>query len=465
LYRRKRQALYAGLGSGKTAIVLHTLEKLFSRNKIKRALVVAPIAVCKGVWRQETEKWEKIQHLRFATVFGGKQQREKGLQEEADIYLINYENIVWMLNLPNAPKFDALVLDESTMVQGYSSTRFKGKSKRRNPKWTEDNDELMWLPRKVGLKHVVDKFEYVYTISGTPKPGEYLGLWSQIYCLDNGAALGKNITAFRSKYYYQYGPSHYQISLRGRDEEKEIKRKIAPLVCRISDEEIAAVIPKLAQPQDHLITLPNRARRLYNELENDFFAEIEDTQITVENVAVASGKLQQVCQGAIYDDYREVKKIHDEKIEVLDALITGLGGSNCLIIYSYKHDLSRLQNYRRAPVLRSTLSDAKFIKLQDEWNSGKHPIIYGHPKSMGHGLNLQGGGHHIIFFGLTWSLDKYQQTIGRLRRSGQENEYVFVHRIACRNTLETEIMIPRLAARSESQRQFLDYFAKWRQNR
>ena len=462
LYHHKRQALFAGLGSGKTTVVLMVLERLLAECVIRNILVVAPIAVCKSVWRQEAQEWNRTRNLTFSLVVGTIKQRIKALQTDADIYLINYESLSWLINLEDRQKFDVLVLDESTMVQGYNSVRFAGRGKRRNPKYEKDPDnQPVWLPPVKGLKKIVGLFDRVYLMTGTPKPGEYMGLWSQMYCLDQGRQLGKTITDFRSRYYTRYGPEFYQIKLRSKKAEKEIQDKLKPLCYRISQKEVAAVLPKVTQ-RTYYVDLDRKTRKIYDEIENDFFIELENRPITVENVAILSNKLQQICQGSIYDDNRNVLKIHSLKIDMLDALIGDLGDRRLLVIYTFRHDIDSLVRYRNAPVLRSSMADRKFNHLVDNWNKGKYPIIYGHPASMGHGLNLQGGGFDIVFFGLTWSLDKYQQSIGRLRRSGQPNETVFVHRIACRNTIEDGIMLPRLKQRNESQRDFLNAFTRYR---
>jgi SNF2 family DNA or RNA helicase len=298
-------------------------------------------------------------------------------------------------------------------------------------------------------------------MTGTPKSGEYLGLWSQIYCLDFGKALGQNITAFKKEYYYRYGPEHYHIKIKSKEAEADIRKRLRPLCYRIPDSEVRANLPEVVH-RYHYLELPPGARKQYKDLEEDFFLEIEDEEITVNNIAIRSSKLQQICQGAIYTDEKNVKKIHNEKIDYLDSLLSGLGDSNALVVYTFRHDLERLLAFRNAPVLKSSMAEKKFNILKDEWNSGKHPVIYGHPKSIGHGLNIQGGGHHLIFFGLHWSLDLYQQVIGRLARTGQKASQVFVHHLVMNDTVETDLMLPRLKQKEESQTSFLQYFENYK---
>lgn len=445
LYRAKRMALYAGLGSGKTIIILYVLQRLLTEGKIKKVLLVGPIAVVKSVWEQEARDWPRTAGLRFSLVLGNPKQREVALAANADIYLINYENITWLLNKTNF-EADCLVLDESSMMKSYLSVRFRGKA------------------GVQGLKHVCDQFEYVYEISATPKPAGYEDLWPQIYLLDQGFRLGKNISAFRKRWYFQYGRESWMWKIKGPEAEQEIRNEIADICYRISDKEVAAVLPD-TQEITHTVDFAPKVRKDYKFIEDEFFLDIGDAEITVNNAATMSGKLQQFCNGAVYTDDEQVQPVHDEKLQMLDALIEDLGGENVLIIYSFRHDLERLQSWRNAPVLSNKLSTTKFNQLRDEWNAGQHQIMYGHPRSMGHGLNLQQGGHHIIFFGLPWSLEGYQQTIGRLARSGQQQSTVFVHHIVVSDTIETEVMLPRLRQRDASQHALLEFLARWRAKR
>ena len=457
LYTKPRAALYAGLGSGKTAVMLHVIARLHAQLQSFSTLILAPVAVCKGVWRQEAAEWPMTQKLKFSLITGNPKQRLAAIEQPADIYLLNFENITWWLNETNFIP-DCLVIDESSLIQSWSSMRFKGKGRHIHPKTGEV------VKAKKGLKHVVDKFRFVYEMTGTPKSGEYLGLWAQIFMLDGGQRLGKNITAFKKEYYYQYGPEPYMIKIKDKQCERDIQRRLRTICYRVPESEIRAVLPEV-MPRYYSLEMPARARKLYEEIEEDFFLELEGEEITVSNIAVRSNKLRQIANGAIYTDSKEVKKIHDEKIDYLDSLINGLGDSNALVIYAFRSDLYRLLAWRNAPVLKSGLPEKEFDKLQKEWNVGEHRIIYGHPKSMGHGLNIQGGGHHIIFFGLHWSLDQYLQVIGRLARTGQVQRTVFAHHIMMANTVETELMLPRLKQRDASQQQFLRSFEDYRQKK
>jgi hypothetical protein len=360
--------------------------------------------------------------------------------------------LIWLFNKTDF-QADCLVLDESSMLSSHSSVRFKGKGKRKDKKTGR------WLKPEHGLRRVASRFKRVYEISGTPKSGEYLGLWPQIYCLDQGKRLEPTITEFKARYYYQFGPAPYQIRLRNEKAGKQIRKRLEDICYRVPDSEVRAVLPDIVKRYNY-VTLPSNARKIYEEVERDFFYEFEETgeEVTVNNIAIRSGKLHQICQGAIYTDERQVKQLHSEKIDFLDSLVSDLGSNSALIIYSFIHDLERLLSWRKAPVLRSSMPEKEFNKLTDEWNAGKHQIMYGFPRSMSHGLNLQGGGFNIIFFGLPWSLDQYDQVIGRLARSGQRESTVFVHHIVCNDTIETDLMLPRLDEKNRSQQQFLKHF-------
>lgn len=309
---------------------------------VHKVLIVAPIAVVKGVWRQEALEWPRTKTLTFSMVIGTPQQRLKALQAEADIYLTNYENLTWLFNLEEQFHFDAVVYDESTKLQSASSKRFAGKGR------YYDEKKEVWVKAQKGVKHVAADFDYRYIVTGTPKPGEYSGLWSQVYCLDQGEALLPTITAFRHKWYYQYGPQFYQLAIRDDEAKEEIKSRLKDICYHIPRKEVAAVLPKVVERTYH-VELPPKVRSVYDELEEDFFIAFDDIDedgeeyvVTVANTAVLSNKLQQVTQGSIYDDKRNVKVLHHEKLDMLDALVSDLGSRNAIIIYNYQHDVDSL---------------------------------------------------------------------------------------------------------------------------
>jgi SNF2 family DNA or RNA helicase len=454
LYYRERGALFAGVGTGKTAILLHTAFRYISEGRARDALVVAPIGVVKSVWEQEAAKWPMLEGAVFSRVLGSPQQRLAALKKRADFYLINYENLTWYLNLKGVRQPDILILDESTKIKNYASLRFNGRGKRKDKKTGR------WTRAVRGLKVAASKFKFAFIMTGTPKPGEYEQLWSQIYVLDNGKRLGQNITLFRQEHYVQYGNLPYQRALKtGHD--TIIQKKLKDICFRINEEDLDKALPKVVR-RNNFIDLPSNVRSMYDEMEADAIIQLEDGEyIHAEGMGVKLNKLRQICQGALYREDGSWAKIHDEKLDMLDAMVEDLD-RNALVAYSFKSDLERMQAWRKAPILRSGMSDRDYNRVIAAWNAGDLPLLYLHPASAGHGLNLQDGGYDVIIFGLSWGLELYQQLIGRLRRTGQENPHVMVHRILTRGTVEEDLMLPRLAQASEDQRAFLDSFKRYR---
>jgi hypothetical protein len=381
----------------------------------------------------------------------------KALTKQADFYLINYENLTWLLNLKDIKLPDILILDESTKIKNYASLRFRGRGKRKNKKTGKFQKPLK------GLQHVLPNFEYRYIMTGTPKPGEYEQLWPQIYIVDEGRRLLANITQFRYEHYFQYGPMHYQRKLKtGHD--AIIQKSLQSICYRISEDDLEQQLPRVVR-RNYFIDLPSDVRDLYDEFEEDMIVELGSGQfITADSVGVKLNRLRQIAQGAVYTTKPDWEHLHDEKIDMLDALVEGLGERRAIVTYAFRHDLERMLKWRKAPVLHSGLNNRDYNDTISKWNSGSLPLLFGFPGSMGHGLNLQAGGYDIIMFGLSWGLELYQQVVGRLRRTGQESKRVWVHRILARGTVEEDLMLPRLRHASESQEQFLESFRRYKQS-
>ena len=305
-----------------------------------------------------------------------------------------------------------------------------------------------------GLKHTAQQFKFRYICTGTPKPGEYENLWSQMYVLDFGRRLQDNITSFRGVHYHQYGSLPYQRELK-RGHDKIIENNIKDICYHVSEDQVKQALPTVVR-RDYLIDLPPKIRQMYDEFEADKIIELDTGEIVEAKIAAAElNVLRQIAQGAVYTEDHSIVQLHSEKIQMLDAIVEDLGSRNAIVTYAYRHDLEKMLAWRNAPVLHSGLNAAEYKRVISAWNAGKIPLLYGFPGSMGHGLNLQGGGYNIIMFGLNWGLERYQQVIGRLRRTGQTADRVFVHRILARDTVETDLVAPRLRKASESQREFL----------
>jgi len=459
LYSRYRAALWSGVGSGKTSVLLHMAYRRLCRLYVRSVLVIAPLAVAKNVWELQAQEWPELANLTFSKILGTPKQRLAAMRRNVDIYVVNYEVLHWLVqNWPEDWPVDMVILDESPRIGVHNSVRFNGT---KTHKKENDDGTYTKIPPTPGLRHIIGKIPYVYLLSGTPLPNGYPKIWSQIYLLDQGARLGKNITAFRRKFMYQYGRESYQWRMETGAEE-EIKKRLQDLCYTVPDSVVARYLPKLSV-QDIWVTLPRKVRCIYDAMEGDFFAEVNGTEITAVNAGAKSSKLHQIVQGAVYDENKKIIPVHDEKLDVLDDLVASLEGYNVLIVYEFKHDLERLLAWQKAPVLNNKLSEKKFNKLVAEWNAKKHPKMYVHPQSVGHGLNIQFGGHHIIMFGLTWDLEYYIQIIGRLCRNKQAATTVFLHRILARDTIDVlirEVLRGKEITQDGFKRAFLKYKKK-----
>lgn len=399
---KKKVGLFLDLGLGKTTSTLTTIQDLKSEGKIKRSLIIAPLRVANSVWKQESEKWEHLLDLDFAIVTGGEENRLRALKTKADVYVINRENVKWLIDLcvkKRAFPFDFVAVDESSSFKSHKAQRFKS------------------------LCRSIDKIKYMVLLTGTPAPNNIMDLWSQIYLLDKGDRLGKNITEFKNRYFMQtgYGGYAYQM-ISGSDQKVRDKIKDVCLSMEAKD--------YLDMPQRIDIAvncdMPVDAEQKYLEMQENFYLELsDDKEIVASHAAVIAGKLLQFCNGAVYDDEKEYHVLHDEKIEALKDIIDDNSNENILVAYNYKSDLERL---KKAFPYAVTL-DRKGACVP-KWNNGEIKIMLAHPASAGHGLNLQKGGSLIVWFGLNWSLELYQQFNGRLYRQGQEKPVRIIHIIS-----------------------------------
>ena len=428
----ERAGLFIGMGLGKTVISL----TVFSAYKweyftAKRALVVAPKNVAQNVWAQECEKWDHTRNIRCAQILGTEKQRLKALHSDADLYVINRENIVWLIEVlgGDLSMFDMVIIDELSSFKSATTKRWKA------------------------LKKAILKVRYVLGLTGTPAPNSYLDLWPQIYLLDGGARLGKRITDYRMRYFSMgahKGHIVYEWNLRIGAQDA-INRKLSDLCLSMSAEDWLELPPIIYN------TIPVRmdkgGRVAYDAFKNDkvlpllkaggsFQAlnpnkaeevEMMTSMIAAESAAVVAGKLLQMANGSVYDDTKEVVPIHDAKLDALAELVDTNAGNNLLVFYAYQHDKERIMT--KFPQAR------EFTGPQDvvDWNAGKVPMLLCHPASTGHGLNLQQGGHIIVWFGLTWSLELYQQANARLPRPGQK-ESVIIHHLVCKETIDEKVM-------------------------
>ena len=424
-----RSKPYAGLfldmGLGKTVITLTVLnELLFDSFEIEKVLVIAPKKVAEDTWIREAKKWDHTKHLRISKVLGSAKQRERALQADADIYVINRENVEWLVEyLGSDWCFDCVVIDELSSFKNHRAKRFRALRKVRP-----------LLKRVIGL-------------TGTPMPNSYLDLWSQIYLIDRGERLGKTLTQYRNAFFTSsYRPWGNEYTLKN-EADKLINDKIKDICLSMKAKDYL----KLKEPL--MITAPvqlsDKERRRYEELEREYIVEIAGESITAGTGGAVTNKLLQLANGAVYTEEKSVVHLHDQKLERLAELIEAANGEPVLVFYNFKHDKDRIKDYLKIPARE--LETPEDIK---DWNAGKIPVLLAHPASCGHGLNLQDGGHIIIWFGLTWSLELYQQANARLHRQGQA-EGVRIYHIIAEGTVDEDVL-KSLQSKDASQEALLE---------
>lgn len=405
--------LFLFMGAGKTIITLTAINALIESEEIGKTLLIAPKRVCDTVWDSEIEKWDHIKHLTISKVLGTEKQRKEALTVEADVYIINRDNVQWLVDFYKTKwPFKMLVIDESSSFKSSKSLRFKA------------------------LKKILPYTERTVCLTGTPSPNSLLDLWSQIYLLDGGERLGKTLTAYRSSYFTPgrtNGIVVFDYKLRpGAD--NIIHNKISDICFSLKEEDYSKVPDCIFKTIT--VELSPKDKNRYDEFEKESIMEIiGDNPITAANAAVLSGKLSQFAQGAIYDENKDVIELHTAKLEALEEIIEEAGDSNILLFYKYKHDLARIEErFKKIKPVR--LDNSEDIKT---WNAGKIKLYLAHPSSAGHGLNLQAGGDVIVWFGNTWSLELYQQANARLHRQGQTKPVTIVH-IVAKGTIDEDIL-------------------------
>lgn len=404
-------ALLLDMGLGKTSITLTAIKDLlFDSFEIHKVLVVAPLRVARDTWSAEIEKWEHLKNLRYSVVVGTVQERLKALTTTADIYIINRENIQWLVEESGLPlDYDMAVIDELSSFKNHQSKRFKAFMKVR-PK----------LNRIVGL-------------TGTPAGNGLMDLFAEFKLLDMGERLGRLIGQYRNAYFqpdkrngmviYSYKPLP--------DSEQRIYDKISDITISMKATD-HLTMPELVSTE-YAVQLSDKEREKYDRLKKDLVLSTEDNEVTAANAASLSNKLSQMANGAVYSDDESIIEIHDRKLDALEDIIESMNGKPLLVAYWFKHDLERLRK-------RFEIREIKTSRDITDWNSGKISVALIHPASAGHGLNLQSGGSALVWFGLTWSLELYQQTNARLWRQGQTADTVVIQHIIAKSTIDEQIM-------------------------
>ncbi|AQR77689.1 DEAD/DEAH box helicase [Paenibacillus larvae] len=409
-------ALFLEMGLGKTVSTLTAIDLLLHDYfDIDKVLVIAPLRVAEDTWSREVEKWDHLQHLKISKVLGSAAQRRKALSAKADIYVINRENVEWLVSeLGNSWDFDTVVIDEISSFKNHQSKRFRA------------------------LRRVRPMIKRVIGLTGTPAPNSLMDLWAPIYLLDQGERLGKTITGFRDQYFVP-GERSGHIVYKWH-EKKEAEQRIYGAIKDIAVSMKAEDWLKLPERIDRTvpIRLSEKAAQLYKKLEKELLLEFVDADVVATTAAALSNKLLQMASGAVYDEERGVKEIHEAKLDALEDILEASQGKPVMVFYNYKHSLQRVQ--QRFPQARILRKGKEGVQDITDWNTNKIPLLLLHPKSAGHGLNLQESNcQTVIWFDQIWSLEEFQQANARVYRQGQTRKIVVMQLVA-EGTMDEEVV-------------------------
>jgi SNF2 family DNA or RNA helicase len=442
LIDRDHAALWLEPGFGKTSITLAAFSLLKEKGYAKRMLLIAPLRPCYLTWPLELKKWVDFHHLRMVVLHG--KDKDELAHDEADIYAINPEGLSWLIHSREKHfrrlKFDVLCIDESTKFKNYKSQRTKT------------------------LMPILDKFDRRWTLTGTPSPNSMLDVFQQVFITDKGRALGTYVTAFRDQYFDNLGEHIGNKWVIRKGAKEQIYKRLKPVVFSMPVSKKVKV-PVIRQ-NDIYVDLPDKARNIYDDMEAEAFAELDQQRtVTAMSASAAMMKCAQIASGGIYLDMdeehlrratrgiRDTGTLHGVKTDALEDLIDELQGSPAFIAYEFQHDVERIKARfgQDIPVIGGKGSNLKRdFELQDRWNRGEFPFMLGHPASVGHGLNLQLAGNTVIWYTLTWNLELYEQFNKRIARQGCRYDHVYVHRIIARSTVD-EAKVDALARKDRDQ--------------
>ncbi|HEL1640879.1 TPA: DEAD/DEAH box helicase [Streptococcus suis] len=410
-------AVILDMGMGKTATTLSAVNELmFDRFEVTKVLVIAPLRVANTVWSDEIEQWSELRNLRYSKIVGTPKQRKVALQKDADIYIVNRENLPWLVEQCSPYfKWDMVVIDELSSFKSWQSKRFKA-----------------FMTMRPYMKRVVG-------LTGTPSSNGLMDLFAEFKVIDGGERLGRFIGEFRSRYFeegrrngnivYEYIPMDYA--------ECQIQDKISDITISMKALDYLDM-PELISTKK-LVRMSEKEKEKYIQFKKEYvLSELDGLEVTAANAASLTNKLVQLSNGAVYSDDHTVVPLHEQKLDALEDILESANGEPVLVAYWFKHDLDRITG--RLEKLKVTSRVLKTEEDIREWNKGNVPVGLIHPAGAGHGLNLQKGGHHLVWFGLTWSLELYQQTNARLWRQGQEAETVVIQHIVTEGTIDEEIL-------------------------
>ncbi len=407
--------LFLRPGLGKTSITLTAVNVLrYLRWEIAKVLVIAPKKVAEATWSKEAAKWDHLRHLKVVTVLGSTTKRIRALNTPADVYVINRENVPWLVDYyKQSWPFDMLICDESTSFKNSQSKRFKA------------------------LKLIRRFCKKVVLLTGTPSSKGLIDLWAQVYLLDEGARLGKTISQYREQYFIAntHG-GHFTDYKPKSDAESAVLAAISDICVSMKAEDYLE-LPECVEHEIPVV-LEEKAKREYDQFERDLLLEIEDETITAQGAAVLTGKLLQFCNGAVYNADKQSVTVHDCKLDAYMELLEQLDGEPVITFYSFKHDLDRL--LERLEKTKRRVRVYSGPQDEDDWNAGKIDVLLAHPASCAYGLNLQAGGRHIVWFGLNWSFELNDQGKCRLWRQGSEFDKVFIHYLVVQGCVDEDVM-------------------------
>ncbi|HEL1556107.1 TPA: DEAD/DEAH box helicase [Streptococcus suis] len=410
-------AVILDMGMGKTATTLSAVNELmFDRFEVTKVLVIAPLRVANTVWSDEIEQWAELRHLRYSKIVGTPKQRKVALQKDADVYIVNRENLPWLVEQCSPYfKWDMVVIDELSSFKSWQSKRFKA-----------------FMAMRPYMKRIVG-------LTGTPSSNGLMDLFAEFKVIDGGERLGRFIGEFRSRYFeegrrngnivYEYIPMDYA--------ECQIQDKISDITISMKALDYLEM-PELISTKK-LVRMTDKEKEKYSQFKKEYvLSELDGLEVTAANAASLTNKLVQLSNGAVYSDDHTVVPLHEQKLDALEDILESANGEPVLVAYWFKHDLARIiGRLEKLKVKNRVLKTEEDIR---EWNKGNVPVGLLHPAGAGHGLNLQKGGHNLVWFGLTWSLELYQQTNARLWRQGQEAETVVIQHIVTEGTIDEEIL-------------------------
>jgi SNF2 family DNA or RNA helicase len=430
----KGGGLFLKPGLGKTSVVLAALKLLKTKKLVRKILILAPLRVAQLTWPDEINKWVDFSDFTYAVLHGS--QKDEALRKDVDIHIINYEGLEWLdgkIQAGQAPRFDVLVVDESSRMRNTNGKRYKI------------------------LKRLLPRFSRRYILTGSPQPKSLLNLFGQIYIADLGASLGKYLTHFRGEFFYQTPYDKYSFHPFP-DSQARIFERIQHRIFHISDKDHLTLPPRTEL--DIVVEMDKEARAQYKTMEREYFSQLENGVILAANAAVASGKLRQICNGFVYTDSGAVH-IHSAKLEAFEDLVNELQGETAIVVYQFEEDFERMN--ARCPGVKFTGAKNP-EEISENWNVGKIGLLYIHPASAGYGLNLQAGGCNMIWFGATWNYEDYTQTVARIDRQGQTRP-TSIYRLITKDTIEDGAMVKTLAEREEGQEKLFSHLRDYWENK